>query len=64
MRAGTSLTFYNADENVYDYLVALQRHQQQIKENPEAWLPWNYKKNLDEIAALSQKNSSDDQAKN
>lgn len=57
-------TAYNADENVYDYLVVLQRHQQQIKKNPEAWLPWNYKKSLDAIAAVNQKNSGGDQAKN
>lgn len=42
-------TAYSADENVYDYLVALQRHQQQIKKKPEAWLPWNYKNALDAI---------------
>jgi transposase len=39
-------TAYEADENVYDYLVALQRHKQSVKENPEAWLPWNYKMTL------------------
>ena len=53
-------TAYNADENVYDYLVALQRHQQQIKINPEAWLPWNYQKNLDAIAAVNKKMSGID----
>jgi transposase len=44
-------TTYNADENVYDYLVALQRHQQHIKQNAKAWLPWNYKKAIDSIVA-------------
>lgn len=49
-------TAYGAEENVYDYLVTLQRHQQQIRENPKEWLPWNYKKNLDTVVVDS-KNS-------
>jgi len=56
-------TAYDADENVYDYLVALQRYKQCVKEEPGIWLPWNYKKILNTIAATS-KNSSDDQIKN
>lgn len=42
-------TAYEADENVYDYLVALQKYKQCVKQNPEAWLPWNYKKTLSVI---------------
>ena len=42
-------TAYDADENVYDYLVALQKHRQHVKENPAIWLPWNYKKTLNSI---------------
>lgn len=49
-------TAYNADENVYDYLVALQRHQQHVKEKPEAWLPWSYKKTLSEIEVVAKNN--------
>jgi hypothetical protein len=29
------------------YLTALQRHQEQVRENPAAWLPWNYQQQLD-----------------
>jgi transposase len=56
-------TAYGADENVYDYLVALQRHKQHIKEDPRTWLPWNYKKTLDTIDATS-KNSGNHSLKN
>jgi len=56
-------TAYGEDENVYDYLVALQRHKQYIKEEPAMWLPWNYKKTLDVINAIS-KNSSNNSLKN
>ena len=52
-------TAYGADENVYDYLIALQRHQQRIKENPRAWLPWNYKKTLENIEVSSKNSVSD-----
>lgn len=55
-------TAYGSDENVYDYLVALQRYKQQAKENPEAWLPWQYKKTLDAIA-MNSESRGDDQAK-
>jgi hypothetical protein len=46
-------TAYGADENVYDYLVALQKHKQHVKQEPVAWLPWNYKKTLDAIESMS-----------
>ncbi len=29
--------------NPFDYLVALQKHYRQVSQNPEQWLPWNYK---------------------
>jgi transposase len=56
-------TAYNADENVYDYLVALQRHKQRVKDEPRVWLPWNYKETLNTIEIASQ-NRGDDQLKN
>jgi transposase len=31
--------------NPFDYLVALQRHQDQVAQNPENWMPWNYQDN-------------------
>jgi len=27
---------------VFDYFNAVQRHHQAVKENPAAWMPWNY----------------------
>src|SRR5436190_18368943 len=30
--------------NPFDYLLAIAKHPQQVKEKPEAWLPWNYPK--------------------
>ena len=30
------------DANPFDYLTQVQRHTKAVKENPEAWLPWNY----------------------
>jgi len=29
------------------YLTALQRNHEQVKEHPAAWLPWNYRQQLD-----------------
>lgn len=29
--------------NPFDYLVALQKHTQDVLRNPQGWLPWNYK---------------------
>ena len=33
-----------AKVNVFDYLVALQRHHEDVADNPAAWMPWNYAK--------------------
>lgn len=32
--------------NAFDYLVALQRHPREIREDPAAWMPWNYRHQL------------------
>jgi len=48
-------TAYGADENVYDYLLALQQNKRDVKENPKAWLPWNYRKTLGDIEVSSKK---------
>jgi transposase len=32
-----------AKVNPFDYLVALQKHAQEVLKNPHEWLPWNYK---------------------
>jgi transposase len=31
----------------FDYLVELQKHAAELAENPGAWMPWNYRENLD-----------------
>lgn len=41
-----------AQENVYDYLQALQKNRKLVKENPAAWLPWVYQES---IKALEEK---------
>jgi hypothetical protein len=28
--------------NALNYLVAVQKHRQEVRANPGAWLPWNY----------------------
>jgi len=35
-------TCERAGANAFEYLNALQRHQDTVKANPKAWLPWNY----------------------
>ncbi len=34
-------TAHHARINVFEYLIALQRHAQTVKRQPEQWLPWN-----------------------
>ena len=38
--------------NPFDYLTQLQRHADELAQNPSRWMPWNYRATLDE-AALS-----------
>jgi len=38
-----------AGENPKDYLVALQIHRKDVFQNPELWLPFNYRKRVEEI---------------
>lgn len=35
-------TAHQAGINAFDYLIALQRHADAVKAQPEHWLPWNY----------------------
>jgi transposase len=35
-----------ANVNIFDYLVKLQMHTDEVKRNPADWLPWNYVDNL------------------
>ena len=34
--------------NPFDYLTGLQKHAAEIAKNPAAWMPWNYRANLEE----------------
>ena len=44
-------------EDPFAYLVALQRHEMEVKKNPEEWMPWNFRQALANI-----KNSAEDSA--
>ncbi len=44
-------TAHAADVNVFDYLIALQRHTDEVKRQPEAWLPWNWNSRADSETA-------------
>lgn len=37
------------DGNPFNYLVALLRHHELVADQPERWLPWNYRQALDEL---------------
>ncbi len=37
--------------NAFDYLTELQRHAEELKQNPSAWTPWNYRDTLALLAA-------------
>jgi hypothetical protein len=39
-------TAAQANINVFEYLIVLQRHVQEVKQNPQQWLPWNYQNTL------------------
>ena len=35
--------------NPFEYLVALQKHNESMKQNPEKWMPWNYLEQLQNL---------------
>ena len=37
--------------NPFDYLTELLRHAEELKQNPSAWLPWNYRDTLTRLTA-------------
>jgi hypothetical protein len=39
-------TCYEARVNAFEYLVLLQKHELRVRQNPEQWLPWNFKDTL------------------
>ena len=36
--------------NPFDYLTELQRHAEELKQNPPEWMPWNYHETLARLA--------------
>ena len=36
--------------NPFDYLTELQRHARELEANPSAWMPWNYRETLAQLA--------------
>jgi transposase len=36
--------------NSFDYLTELLRHAEELKPNPSAWMPWNYRETLARLA--------------
>ena len=40
-------TAHHAQINVFDYLIVLQRHADEVKRQPESWLPWTYQATLE-----------------
>lgn len=37
--------------NPFDYLTQLQKHAAALKQKPAAWMPWNYRETLQQLAA-------------
>ena len=38
------------DVNPFDYLTELQQREEELKQNPSKWMPWNYRDTLAELA--------------
>ena len=36
--------------NPFDYLTELQRHSEELKQDPSEWMPWNYREALARLA--------------
>ncbi len=47
-----------AGENPKDYLIALQIHRKDVFQNPELWLPFNYRKRVEEILQQTKENQA------
>ena len=39
-------TCYLNGVNAFEYLTVLEEHADQLAENPEQWMPWNYRERL------------------
>jgi hypothetical protein len=44
--------------NPFEYLNALQEHSAELRKEPQKWLPWNYRQNLDSQNNLPKNRSS------
>lgn len=42
-----------ANANPFDYLNELQRHAEEVTDDPAAWMPWNYRETLDRAATTN-----------
>ena len=42
-------TCTEAGENPLDYLVALQEHKKNVRQHPDQWLPWNFRKTCSHV---------------
>lgn len=40
-----------SEEEPFDYLVALQKHREEVEKQPAAWMPWNYRATLQGLSA-------------
>lgn len=40
-----------SDANPFDYLTELQKHAGKLAENPQAWMPWNYRETIGSLTA-------------
>ena len=46
-------TCIGANENPVEYLTALQQNKSQIFKEPEKFLPWNYKHQMNQVEAIA-----------
>ena len=44
------------EANPFDYLTELQRHARELRTNPSAWMPWNYRDTLARLATRQPRN--------
>ena len=42
-------TAMRAEMSLFDYLVALQRYQQGVRNQPKNWMPWNDQQTVDQL---------------
>lgn len=45
-------TAMRTEANLFNYLIALQRYRQRVREKPSGWMPWNYQEEVDQLQQL------------